>query len=193
VSGNGDGGPVAVGRVGALAVYPVKSLAGRDVAAARVTGGGLAGDRAWTVVDAGTGERVTTKSHPGLAGAVPTGDPAADADALTERLGSPVRLVPADAPQVAVAAVHLVSAGAVRRAATGEVPEGCSAEDPRANVVLELDPGPDEDERSWVGRRLRIGDVELAVSRTPKHCLGVYAEVRTPGEVRVGDPVHLLP
>jgi MOSC domain-containing protein YiiM len=44
-----------------------------------------------------------------------------------------------------------------------------------------------------VGRRLRIGAVELAVSRTPKHCLGVYAEVRLPGEIRVGDRVQLLP
>jgi uncharacterized protein YcbX len=89
--------------------------------------------------------------------------------------------------------VHLVSRAAVRRAAAGEVPEGCSAEDPRANVVLDLDPGPDGDERAWVGRRLRIGAVELAVSRTPKHCLGVYAEVRLPGEIRVGDRVQLLP
>jgi hypothetical protein len=29
------------------------------------------------------------------------------------------------------------------------------------------------------------------VTRTPKHCLGVYAEVRTPGEVHVGDDVLL--
>jgi uncharacterized protein YcbX len=102
-----------------------------------------------------------------------------------------VRLAPAGAPQVDAAAVHLVSAAAVRRAAAGEVPEGCSAEDPRANVVLDLGPGGDE--RTWVGRRLRIGEVELAVSRTPKHCLGVYAEVRAPGRIRVGDRVELLP
>jgi len=29
------------------------------------------------------------------------------------------------------------------------------------------------------------------VTRTPKHCLGVYADVLRPGEVRVGDPVFL--
>jgi hypothetical protein len=32
----------------------------------------------------------------------------------------------------------------------------------------------------------------LDVVRTPKHCLGVYAEVRTPGRVVDGDAVRLL-
>lgn len=184
-----------VGTVGALSVYPVKSLAGRSVAAAEVGPAGLAGDRAWTVNDAGTGERVTVKTTPRMAEVVATGDPGADTTTLTEVLGLPVRLVPAEAPQVDAAAVHLVSSAAVRRAAGGEVPEGCSADDPRANVVLDLDAGlgPDGDERAWVGRGLRIGEVELTVSRTPKHCLGVYAEVRTPGRIRVGDRVELLP
>jgi uncharacterized protein len=182
-----------VGAVGALAVYPVKSLAGRSVDAAEVRDAGLAGDRAWTVVDAGTGERVTAKSTPQLAGVVATGDPGTDTTTLTEVLGRPVRLTPAGAPQVDAAAVHLVSRAALRRAAAGEVPEGCSAEDPRANVVLDLDTGTGGNERGWVGRRVRIGEVELAVTRTPKHCLGVYAEVRTPGRVRVGDRVELLP
>ena len=180
-----------VGTVGALSVYPVKSLAGRSVDAAEVRPTGLAGDRAWTVEDTGTGERVTVKTTPQLAEIVATGDPGADTITLTEVLGRPVRLAPSAAPQVDAAAVHLVSLAAVRRAAAGEVPEGCSADDPRANVVLDL--GPDGDERGWVGRGVRIGEVELVVSRTPKHCLGVYAEVRTPGRIRVGDRVELLP
>lgn len=184
-----------VGTVAALSVYPVKSLAGRAVDAAEVRRTGLAGDRAWTVQDAGTGERVTVKTAPQLAEIVATGDPEADTITLTEVVGRPVRLAPAEAPQVDAAAVHLVSVAAVRRAAGGEVPEGCSADDPRANVVLDLDADIDAggDERTWVGRGLRIGEVELTVSRTPKHCLGVYAEVRTPGRVRVGDRVELLP
>jgi uncharacterized protein YcbX len=33
--------------------------------------------------------------------------------------------------------------------------------------------------------------VELLVTRTPKHCLGVYADVRVPGRVRVGDAVEV--
>jgi uncharacterized protein YcbX len=101
-----------------------------------------------------------------------------------------VRLERTGDPQVDAAPVHLVSRESLESAAEGDVPEGCSATDPRANLLLHLPGGPDE--RSWVGRMIRVGAVELAVTRTPKHCLGVYAEVRTPGEVRVGDPVELL-
>jgi hypothetical protein len=95
-----------------------------------------------------------------------------------------------DSPEdvAAVAPVHLVSRGAVARAAAGEVPEGCSADDPRANLLLDL---PEDDERTWVGRTLRIGTVELRVTRTPKHCLGVYADVVTPGAISTGDAVLL--
>jgi uncharacterized protein YcbX len=180
-----------VGVVDVLSVYPVKSLAGRTVEEAEVGPAGIVGDRAWTVVDADTGDRVTVKTTPQMAEVVATGDTEADTITLTEVLGRPVRLRRAEEPQVDAAAVHLVSRAAVRRAHAGDVPEGCSADDPRANVLMDL--GPDEDERGWVGRGLRIGEVELTVTRTPRHCLGIYAEVRSPGRVRVGDRVELLP
>ncbi|MGY1814145.1 MOSC N-terminal beta barrel domain-containing protein [Blastococcus sp. SYSU D00820] len=180
-----------VGAVLQVTVHPVKSLGGHPVAEARVGAGGLVGDRAWSVVDATTGERVTVKGTPAMAQVVATGDVEADTITLTEVLGRPVRLVHTDAPQVDAAAVHLVSRTALDRAAAGEVPEGCSADDPRANLLLALD--GDADERGWVGRAVRIGEVELTVTRTPKHCLGVYAEVVTPGRVRPGDRVELLP
>jgi uncharacterized protein YcbX len=179
-----------VGVVRGLSVYPVKSLAGRDVDEAEVAATGLVGDRAWTVVDATTGERVTVKTTPRMAGIVATGDAEADTITLTEVLGRPVTLRRAERPEVDAAAVHLVSRKAIGRAAAGDVPEGCSAEDPRANLLLDL--GRDEDERSWVGRGLRVGEVELRVTRTPKHCLGVYADVATPGRIRTGDRVELL-
>lgn len=182
--------PEVVGTVEQLSVYPVKSLGGRTAREVRVEPTGIVGDRAWSVVDADTGEKVTVKTTPAMREVVATGDREADTLTLTEVLGRPVRLEAAGAPQVDAAPVHLVSRRAIDRAAGGDVPEGCSAEDPRANVLLSL---PAADERSWVGRRLRVGEVVLDVVRTPKHCLGVYADVRTPGTVRAGDRVELLP
>ena len=180
-----------MGTVAAISVYPVKSLGGHPVPEAVVDPAGLRGDRAYAVVDADTGERVTVKTTPQLREVVATGDTGADTVTLTAVLGRPVRLAPSAAgPQVDAAAVHLVSRGAIDRAAAGEVPEGCSADDPRANLLLQLT--GDSDERSWVGRRLQVGEAVLDVVRTPKHCLGVYAEVRTPGRVAEGDAVRLL-
>jgi uncharacterized protein YcbX len=150
----------------------------------------LVGDRARVVVDGSSGERLRPKTAPAMAGIVATGNAETDLATLTEVLGRPVRLETAEAPQTDVAAVHLVSRAAIARAAEGDVPEGCSAEDPRANVLLDLMAGADE--RAWVGRLVRLGEVEVRVTRTPTHCLGVYAEVATPGRVRSGDPVELL-
>jgi uncharacterized protein YcbX len=179
-----------VGTVAWISVYPVKSLGGRTVPEARVEAGGLVGDRTYTVVDADTGEPVTVKTTPRMREVAATGDTEADTVTLTEVLGRPVRLARSGVgPQVDAAAVHLVSREAISRAAQGDVPAGCSAEDPRANLVLALRGGADE--RSWVGRRLQVGEALLDVVRTPKHCLGVYAEVRTPGRVATGDAVVL--
>ncbi|MGY1803989.1 MOSC N-terminal beta barrel domain-containing protein [Blastococcus sp. SYSU D00922] len=174
----------AVGRVAEIRVYPVRSLAGTAVETVEAGSGGLAGDRVWTVV--GEDGPVRAKDAPALA----TLDPAAaDPVSLSEVLGRPVHLEQLP-PQPGVAPVHLVSRAAVDRAAAGEVPEGCSADDPRANLLLDLD--LDGDERAWVGRHLRIGGAVLRLTRTPKHCLGVYADVLTPGVVRTGDPVVLV-
>ncbi|MDT0276963.1 MOSC N-terminal beta barrel domain-containing protein [Blastococcus goldschmidtiae] len=178
------------GRVARIWIYPVKSMGGTSRDRVRLRPAGPEGDRVWSVVDAGTGEVLRGKHAPGLAGVLPTGDPDADARAVTEALGRPVLLRAAGEGSAAdVAAVHLVSRQAIDRAAAGNVPEGCSADDPRANVLLDLADG--DDERSWVGRTLRIGAAELTVTRTPKHCLGIYAEVRRPGEIGVGDAVLL--
>ena len=177
------------GRVARIWVYPVKSLGGTPLERVRLSPAGLEGDRAWTVVDAGSGEVLRGKHAPGLAGVTPTGDPGTDERTVAEALGRPVRITPAPGGSGAdAAAVHLVSQQAIDRAELGDVPEGCSADDPRANVLLDL---PDDDERTWVGQSVRIGNAELHVTRTPKHCLGVYAEVRQPGEITVGDAVLL--
>jgi uncharacterized protein YcbX len=178
------------GRVAGIWIYPMKSLGGTARDRVLLGAAGPEGDRAWTVVDAASDEVVRAKDAPAMAGLQPTGDPEADARAVTAAIGREVRLrANPDGSGADVAAVHLVSRQAVDRAAAGDVPEGCSADDPRANLLLDLAGG--DDERTWVGRSLRIGDAELVVTRTPKHCLGVYAEVRQPGEIGIGDAVLL--
>jgi uncharacterized protein YcbX len=177
----------AVGRVEQIWIYPVRSLAGTELTEAEVSPGGLRGDRAWTVTGE-DGSVIRPKDAPAMRDLAPSRDPATDADRLTALLGRPVRLEPTSGARPDVASVHLVSRQAVERAAAGQVPEGCSAEDPRANLLLTLD----GDERTWVGRDLRVGDAVLRVTRTPKHCLGVYADVVGPGAIRTGDPVVLV-
>lgn len=175
-----------MGLVEQIWVFPVRSLAGAQVRGVEITPAGLAGDRAWTVV--GDDHRpVRAKDAPGLADLPATGDRDAVSRAVADLLGRDVRVVPTPEGDAGVAPVHLVSRAAIDRAAGGEVPEGCSTDDPRANLVLTLD----GDERAWVGRDLRVGETVLRVTRTPKHCLGVYADVRTPGRIAVGDPVLL--
>ncbi|MGY1650425.1 MOSC N-terminal beta barrel domain-containing protein [Geodermatophilus sp. SYSU D01119] len=174
-----------MGTVVGISVYPVRGCAGTPLERADVGPAGLAGDRASAVVDAG-GRVLRGKDAPELAAVTPTGDPGADTAALTAALGRPVRLEPLTARPDGGAAVHLVSRQALDRAAAGVVPAGCGADDPRANLVLDL---PGDDERTWVGRRLRLGTAVLEVTRLPRHCLGVYAEVAEPGTVAVGDEV----
>lgn len=59
---------------------------------------------------------------------------------------------------------------------------------PRANVVVDLEP---DTLAGLVGRRLRIGDVELHVTGPAKSCPGVYADVPVPGTLAVGDEIEV--
>jgi hypothetical protein len=172
------------GRVEQIWLYPVKSLAGTAVSIVEIEAAGLAGDRAFTVVD-DDGRAVRAKDAPVL-GTLSGAD--VDATSLSAAVGRSVHLAPLP-PGPGVAPVHLVSRQAIDRAALGDVPEGCSANDPRANLLLDL--AGDDDERTWVGRTLRVGDAVLEVTRTPKHCLGVYADVRRGGTIAVGDALLL--
>jgi hypothetical protein len=179
-----EGVEQALGTVAAITVFPVRSAAGRDVPAIDITPRGLAGDRSW-VVTAPDGALLRGKDAPQLHDVPATGDPEADAATIGRALGRPVTLAPGGRRD-GVAPVHLVSRGAIERAARGEMPQGCSADDPRANLLLDTD----DDERTWVGRTISVGTAVLRITRTPKHCLGVYADVLTPGRVQTGDPVR---
>jgi hypothetical protein len=55
---------------------------------------------------------------------------------------------------------------------------------PRANLVVDI---AGDDLHALVGRRLRIGSVELVVTALAGDCPGVYADVPVPGDVSVGD------
>ncbi len=188
-----------VGTVLSLTRFPLKSAQGEVLDEVHVGLDGLQDDRRWAL-RTGSGTAVTAKEAPQLRSVrarslqgsleVSVGHelPASWTDALhvlAEVVGDEVELE--DTPGGhQMAPVHLVSRGAV------DGPAGCDgAEDTRANVVLALaEPGA---ERSWLGRRLLLGSAELAVSRTPQHCLGVYCTVVTAGTVRVGDTARLGP
>ncbi len=195
-----------LGTVSAVWVYPVKSLAGTSVDAAQISATGLEGDRTHFVVDASSGEPITAKQEPRLrelSAAPGQAHPAIhvpDADvgeqvpaaALSGWLDRPVDLAVTDAQgghAVDAFPVHLVSEGAMLSADPDAGPEACDVNDPRANLVLKLEV-EGAAERGWLGQRIRVGDAVLSITRTPKHCLGVYAEVVTPGRVAAGDPVR---
>jgi uncharacterized protein YcbX len=196
-----------VGRVVELRAYPVKSMDAPGLQEADVASSGLTGDRAWSVVGADDAV-LTARQAPTLrsvrAAAAPDGPvldvpglaaglSGAEADAaLSSYVGSPVHLAAATASLQEVAAVHLVSRQAVAASigTTSDDP-ACDIEAPRANVILDLgDEPPVGLERAWVGRLIELGDVVLRVTTVPKHCLGVYAEVVTPGRINLGDAVQ---
>jgi uncharacterized protein YcbX len=61
--------------------------------------------------------------------------------------------------------------------------------DTRANLVVSLDSAA---LAASIGKVLRVGDVELEVTGAPSSCPGVYAAVRRPGTLRVGDGVAVV-
>ncbi|MEJ5944573.1 MOSC N-terminal beta barrel domain-containing protein [Pseudokineococcus basanitobsidens] len=198
-----DAGEV-VGRVARLARYPLRSAGGEDLRAVACTADGLEGDRAHVLVD-GRGTALRGKDVPALAGLAAalvdgrlevrdaTGRALDDA-ALADATGVPGARAAAAAEHGAapggdaVAPLHVVSEGAEQ----GPGGDECDPH-PRANVVLALAPdrAPGA-ERGWVGAELAVGTVRLRVARTPRRCLGVYADVLEPGEVAVGDEVRLV-
>lgn len=194
----------ALARVREIWVFPVKSMAGVAVESAEVEAGGLSGDRSWAVVDS-DGATVTAKTAPRLRevvprldagelrldvpGAVPGLDVRSAAGALSDLVGRAVRLEHrGGAGFVDVAPLHVVSTASVEAALHAVDCDTCDVSEPRANLVLDLDPDAGS-ERDWVGRNVTAGGAALHVVRVPKHCLGVYAEVASPGKLRRGDPV----
>jgi len=227
-------------RVVEIRRYPVKAMAGESVESVLVDERGLDGDR-WYAVWDDEGRMATGKDSrrfrrrdgifdfrarttpdgvriEGLDAEVDgwtVGDPVLD-EALGRHLGAPVRVLPEagishqDAAPVSIIGTasldwcreHLDVDADVRRLRTNL-------------VVATTEPFVEE---KWAGRTLRIGEVELEVSRRTERCrmvdvaqdglpeqhgwlkslgrerelcLGVYAEVRTPGTLHRGGQLDL--
>ena len=183
-----------VGRVVALARYPVKSLLGERPARLDLDQRGVVGDRLWCVRDAdgklGSGKSTKRfRRMPGLLelaaaydGEVPVlrfpdgrtvrGDDEEVHGLLTAYVGRPVTLAREDAvSHFDEGPVHLVTTAALATAADAPV----DGRRTRANVVVDTGPLPDAGrppaETRWPGRRLRLGaTVELLVTAPMPRC-----------------------
>ncbi|GAA3162711.1 MOSC domain-containing protein [Planomonospora alba] len=178
------------GSVGRILRWPVKSLRGEEIEQARFDGRGMAGDRAYALVDerdGREGRRLTVRqraemlhwssgypaegAEPALTEPVLTGpdgtvwrwgDPGL-AGALAESLGTPLRLRAADGQQDRGPTV-LVTTEASRAALEEEMGAPVDLLRFRPNLHLDLD-APAFAEEDWTdGTVLTVGEVELAVT-----------------------------
>lgn len=199
---------VQIGTVSFVARYPVKSMAGEELAAVKVSRRGLEGDREWAVYteDGGIGSGKTTRrfrqvdgllAHRSELGGAPVpwvtfpsgavlgaADPAID-EALARSLDRAVALRrESDVPHHDESAVHLVTTASMR-AVRGLLGEAVDVRRLRANLVLDV-AGGDFVEDAWIGRELRIGGVVLGIGDGMVRCRMVDA---AQAGVRAGAPM----
>ena len=203
--------------------YPVKSLAGERLEGTDIQRDGLVGDRLVQVYDA-RGHVITARAHPDLLGhrgtLGPDGEPRIDGwpwssteatARITEALGWTPRLGRfAGEERFDVLPLLVATDGAIRAL-------GVDGRRLRPNIVVGGVDGLSE--REWPGRRLRIGEVVIAVAKLRSRCvmttydpdtqvqdpgvlrrivrefggtMALDCAVEAGGTVRVGDPVVLL-
>jgi len=210
-------------RVAELWRYPVKSMAGERLDRAELTPNGIVGDRIAHVRDA-TGRVITSRTQPRLLGL--RGSLAADGEPLVDGR-------PWNAPEVAEAVRRAAAADAgleryegperfdvlpLLVATDGSIAHlGVDHRRLRPNIVIAGVDGLAE--RSWPGRRLRIGSAVIAVATLRRRCvmttydpdtleqdvsvlrrivteldgrIALDCAVVAGGTVAVGDPVALL-
>jgi uncharacterized protein len=193
--------------------YPVKSLAGERLESVDVREDGFPGDRVVRVVDA-NGEQVTARTKPGLLamsgvdweapGAAEVLARAAGPEARFERTNGSGQFF--DESPLLVATDGAIEA------------LGYDGRRFRPNIVIAGVPGMEE--RSWDGRRMRVGGaLEIDLGHLCKRCVlttfdpdtqeqdpgvlrrvnaeldGLFARncwIATPGRIAVGDAVELL-
>jgi uncharacterized protein YcbX len=203
--------------------YPVKSMAGERLEAVEIRGDGLVGDRVVQARDA-RGRVLTARTVPALLGLRGTWDP--------ERAAPRVDGRPWDAPEVA-AAVERAAGPGVRLVrddgearfdilpllvATDGAARALALDTRRLRPNLVIGGVEGLAERTWPGRRLRVGRVLLEVAQLRTRCvmttydpdtlaqdpgvlrrivrelggsLALDCAVLVPGPVRVGDPAAL--
>lgn len=182
-----------IGVVALLARYPVKSMAGEELASVEVEHRGLAGDRRWAVYteDGGIGSGKTTRRFRRVDGLLewravlgdggpvveaPSGEQLGPDDAgaaLGEAIGRPLEIrAEAHVPHHDESPVHVLTTASLR--ALGELlGRPVDVARFRPNVVLDVDAEgfPEED---WTGRELRLGDdVVLALGPGMPRCVMV--------------------
>jgi uncharacterized protein YcbX len=203
--------------------YPVKSLAGERLDHAEVRRDGVVGDRLVQVYDA-QGRVLTARTHPRLLGLRGTlgadGEPRIDgwpwssseaARLIAQAAGPAARLERfAGEERFDVLPLLVATDGAIAAL-------GVDGRRLRPNIVVGEVEGLAE--RAWPGRRLRIGDVVIAVADLRARCvmttydpdtqaqdpgvlrrivrefggtIALDSAVEVGGSVRVGDPVVLL-
>jgi uncharacterized protein YcbX len=172
--------------------YPVKSLAGERLEQAEIRPDGMVGDRLVQVYDA-RGHVVTARKHPDLLGhrgtLGPDGEPRIDgwpwaspeaAAAIAQAVGWKARLERFTGEErFDILPLLVATDGAI--AALGV--DGLRL---RPNIVVGGVDGLGE--REWPGRRLRIGEVEIAVAQLRARCvMTTYdpdTQVQDPGVLR---------
>ncbi len=179
------------GRVSALRIYPVKSMRGCALSAARIFSRGFEGDRLFAVRDEagkfGSGKNTRRFARmDGLAlwsarmngahlqvmppdGEWMDADSGAVAALLTAQVGRPVTIArEADISHFDAAPIHILTTGdlvALERLSGARPP----FESFRPNVLIETQ----ELSRDWIGRRVKIGEAELDIVAPTERCLMV--------------------
>jgi uncharacterized protein YcbX len=162
-------------RVAELWRYPIKSLGGERLERALVSANGIAGDRIVHVRN-GRGRIVTARTHPRLLGLHGTlgddGEPLIDgrpwaapesAAAVRAAAGPEATLARYDGPErFDVLPLLVATDGAIAAL-------GVDGRRLRPNVVIAGVPGVLE--RQWPGRRLRIGEVVIALEKLRGRCV----------------------
>lgn len=182
-----------IGTVAELWRYPVKSMEGVRLDAAAVTPRGLAGDRAWALVDRATGRPLSAKRHAKLmlcrarfldepqdgrlAHAeitLPDGERARTCDSgtaarLSLYAGADCVLVHAPGGFFDDRPLHLLTDASLR-AMRAQAPLDFDRRRFRPNILIA---SSDEGfpETRWLGRRLRIGELGLDVAKPTKRCV----------------------